>query len=293
MALAGVAVRGDHRAGPPIGPSSAAGSSSLSNARDRRRRGWAARPSHAGRDAGIGAFGTAYLVVERGRSVGPSLLVAAIAGMLIGGLVGIPALRLSGPQFAVAWLAFGGRAASRWLFKQKQFPRVDAARRSLRLRSLSDTRVYFMMAGVALVVFVLAWGVRRSTHGTLVSRPVTRRTPCLTSACRQREYAWVSSCCRRSCHPGGRPLRSARQQGSLRATSRCCSRSPWSCTPSSAGCARSGPSHRSRHVRSPATGHPRTVGFTGDAIPDIIDGLIVVGLIASAPRGSRPSYRPD
>ncbi|MBK9971533.1 MAG: branched-chain amino acid ABC transporter permease [Acidimicrobiaceae bacterium] len=28
--------------------------------------------------------------------------------------------------------------------------------------------MHFMMAGVALVLFVLAWGVRRSTHGTLV-----------------------------------------------------------------------------------------------------------------------------
>lgn len=117
--------------------------------------------------AGIGAFGTAYLVVERGWPLGPSLLVAAIAGMLIGGLVGIPALRLSGPQFAVASLAFAG-AASSWLFKQKQFPRSMPRGDLFGFDLSSDTRVYFMMAGVALVLFVLAWGVRRSTHGTLV-----------------------------------------------------------------------------------------------------------------------------
>jgi branched-chain amino acid transport system permease protein len=117
--------------------------------------------------AGIGAFGTAYLVVERGWALGPSLLVASVAGMLIGGLVGIPALRLSGPQFAVASLAFAG-AASGWLFKRTEFPRSMPRGDLFGFDLSSDTRVYFVMAGVAAALFIMAWGVRRSTHGTLV-----------------------------------------------------------------------------------------------------------------------------
>lgn len=117
--------------------------------------------------AGVGAFGTAYLVVERGWSLGPALIVASIGGVLVGALVGIPALRLSGPQFAVASLAFAS-AASGWLFKREELPRSMPRGDLFGFELSSDTRVYFVMLAVTAVLLVLAWGVRRSTHGTLV-----------------------------------------------------------------------------------------------------------------------------
>ena len=116
--------------------------------------------------AGIGAFGTAYLVVEREWPLGPSLLVAALAGMALGALVGIPALRLSGPQFAVASLAFAA-AATGWLFKRQEFPRSMPRGDFFGFVLSSDIRVYFLTLGIAAVLFLLAWNVRRSTQGTL------------------------------------------------------------------------------------------------------------------------------
>ncbi len=117
--------------------------------------------------AGIGAFGTAYLVVERSWALGPALIVASLVGMLLGALVGIPALRLNGPQFAVASLAFAG-AATGWLFKRKEFPRSMKRGDLFGFELSSDIRVYFVMLAITAVLFLLAANLRRSTHGTLV-----------------------------------------------------------------------------------------------------------------------------
>ena len=130
--------------------------------------GWGGQVSlMQGAYAGIGAFGTAYLVVERGWAFGPALLVAGLAGMLLGALVGIPALRLSGPQFAVASLAFGA-AATGWLFKRDEVPRSMPRGDFFGFVLSSDIRVYFLMLAATAVLFLIAWSVRRSTQGTLV-----------------------------------------------------------------------------------------------------------------------------
>jgi len=130
--------------------------------------GWGGQVSlMQGAYAGIGAFGTAYLVVEREWSLGPALLVAALAGMLLGALVGIPALRLSGPQFAVASLAFAA-AATGWLFKRPEFPRSMPRGDFFGFELSSDIRVYFLTLAITALLFLIAWNVRRSTQGTLV-----------------------------------------------------------------------------------------------------------------------------
>lgn len=55
---------------------------------------------------GLGAY-TAGLVVTRfGMGMGPALLAAMAVGLLLGGLLALPALRLEGPQFALATLSF-------------------------------------------------------------------------------------------------------------------------------------------------------------------------------------------
>jgi ABC-type branched-subunit amino acid transport system permease subunit len=50
-----------------------------------------------------------------------ALLLAAVAATVMGAIAGIPALRLSGLQFAVASLAVTGAAAA-WLFERPELP---------------------------------------------------------------------------------------------------------------------------------------------------------------------------
>ena len=66
----------------------------------------------------VGAYTTGLLVGTFGWSWGPSLVVGALAAMVAAGIVGVPALRLRGPYFVMASLAFGGIAyvvAVNWL----------------------------------------------------------------------------------------------------------------------------------------------------------------------------------
>ncbi|WP_374347266.1 ATP-binding cassette domain-containing protein [Chitinimonas sp.] len=62
--------------------------------------------AHAG-FMGLGGYAAALMVTHFGFSLLPALLVATLVGLLLGGLLAIPALRLEGPQFALATLSFG------------------------------------------------------------------------------------------------------------------------------------------------------------------------------------------
>ena len=55
---------------------------------------------------GIGAYTAGLLVARLGWGLAPSLLAASGAGLAVGGLLALPALRLEGPQFALATLSF-------------------------------------------------------------------------------------------------------------------------------------------------------------------------------------------
>jgi branched-chain amino acid transport system permease protein len=55
---------------------------------------------------GIGAYTAGLLVARLGWGLLPSLLAAAGSGLAVGGLLALPALRLEGPQFALATLSF-------------------------------------------------------------------------------------------------------------------------------------------------------------------------------------------
>ncbi|MDR3670757.1 MAG: branched-chain amino acid ABC transporter ATP-binding protein/permease [Holophaga sp.] len=55
---------------------------------------------------GIGAYTAGLLVARLGWGLLPSLLAASGAGLAVGGLLALPALRLEGPQFALATLSF-------------------------------------------------------------------------------------------------------------------------------------------------------------------------------------------
>lgn len=61
--------------------------------------------AHAGM-IGIGAY-AGGLMVSHGHGLVPALAVAGLIGLLLGTLLAFPALRLEGPQFALATLSFG------------------------------------------------------------------------------------------------------------------------------------------------------------------------------------------
>jgi branched-chain amino acid transport system permease protein len=66
----------------------------------------------------VGAYTTGLLVGSLGWGWAPSTVAGAVASMAAAGVVGIPALRLRGPYFVMASLAFGGIAyvvAMNWL----------------------------------------------------------------------------------------------------------------------------------------------------------------------------------
>ncbi|QYG94494.1 ABC transporter permease [Iamia sp. SCSIO 61187] len=130
--------------------------------------GWGGQVSlMQGAYVGIGAFGTAYLVDDRGFGLAAALLVSALAGTAMGAIAGLPALRLGGLQFAVASLVFSGAAAA-WLFEWRELPGSLPRGDLLGIDLSSDIAVYFVMLGVALVLFGVAGNVRRSTHGSLL-----------------------------------------------------------------------------------------------------------------------------
>lgn len=55
---------------------------------------------------GLGAYTAGLAVTKLGLGMAPALLAAMAVGLLLGGLLALPALRLEGPQFALATLSF-------------------------------------------------------------------------------------------------------------------------------------------------------------------------------------------
>jgi branched-chain amino acid transport system permease protein len=55
---------------------------------------------------GLGAYAAGLVVTKLGMGMVPALLAATLVGLVLGGLLALPALRLEGPQFALATLSF-------------------------------------------------------------------------------------------------------------------------------------------------------------------------------------------
>ncbi len=117
--------------------------------------------------AGIGAFTTALLVGTHGWPLELALLGGGLAGVIMGGIVGLPALRLSGLQFAIASLVFAG-AASEWLFRRTEFPKSLPRGTLFGVDIFPDSNLYFFMLPVTIVLYVAVWNIRRSTFGPLL-----------------------------------------------------------------------------------------------------------------------------
>lgn len=130
--------------------------------------GWSGQVSLMhGAYVGIGAFVSAWLVVEHGVNLALAIPLAALAGILMGAVAGLPALRLTGLQFAIASLAFSG-AASSYLFRWEGFTRTFPRGELFGIDLGSDSNLFLVMLPVTAVLYLLVWNVRRSTYGPLL-----------------------------------------------------------------------------------------------------------------------------
>ena len=127
--------------------------------------GWGGQVSlMQGAYVGVGALGTGYLVTEHGMTLWLALLLSAVAGTAMGAVAGLPALRLSGLQFAVASLAFSAAAAA-WLFQRPEIPSSLARSDLFGIDLSSDTSVYYVMLAITAVLLLAAANLRRSVQG--------------------------------------------------------------------------------------------------------------------------------
>lgn len=133
--------------------------------------GWAGQVSfmHAAY-VGIGAYMTGYFVNRHGMSLEVAVPLAALVGTAFGGLVGLPALRLRGLQFAIVSLAFVG-AASEWLFRRPELGLLSSSIPRGTLFGIDlfpSANLYKVMLPVTAVLFLLAWNIKRSSYGSLL-----------------------------------------------------------------------------------------------------------------------------
>lgn len=128
--------------------------------------------------AGIGAYTTLYLVNERGWHIELAIIAATVVTTLAGAVVGLPALRVTGPQFAIVSLAFGAWAST-FIFTRPELQGTLPRSSLLGFDVTRDRSLYVIMAVATAVVFLLAWNVRRSVFGTLLL--ISRDEPLLVA----------------------------------------------------------------------------------------------------------------
>jgi excisionase family DNA binding protein len=122
--------------------------------------------------AGVGSAVTAHLIVFRGADLFLAIAAATVVTGLIAVLIGLPALRITGPFLAVTTLAFGV-PVSTYLLNSGNFPSLTPARliRPVIFGRLDlDNRLtfyYFCLAALALALR-LAMNFRRSRAGRAV-----------------------------------------------------------------------------------------------------------------------------
>jgi len=118
---------------------------------------------------GIGAYGTALLQVHLGWSFWLAAPVGATLAMVIGTLLAIPALRLSGIFLALATLAFA--QATQWVLWHWQSVTFGAG--GFRVPPVNfgwlaisqDYGIYFVSWAATVALLLLAWRIMRSRFG--------------------------------------------------------------------------------------------------------------------------------
>lgn len=129
---------------------------------------------------GLGAFGTSFLAERHGVPRELAIPLAAAAGVALGSLAGLPALRLSGLQFAIASLVFSG-ATAQWLLQRPELPQFLPRGELFGIDMLSSGNLYLVMLVVTAVVYVGMWNLRRSTFGALLI--ACRHAPAMVDDC--------------------------------------------------------------------------------------------------------------
>ena len=118
---------------------------------------------------GIGAYGTALLQVHLGWSFWAAAPAGAVLAMVIGQLLAVPALRLSGIFLALATLAFA--QATQWVLWHWQSVTFGAGGFRTPVPSFSwlaikpDYGIYFVSWVVTVLLLLLTWRIMRSRIG--------------------------------------------------------------------------------------------------------------------------------
>lgn len=114
---------------------------------------------------GIGAFTSAYVVVEFEMSFWFAVAVASTLGMLQAAVLGAVSLRLTGLYFALVTLAFGN-FAQQTVFAIPELTGGEGGKEAPRPAMFdSDFRYYFLCLGFLAVVLFLDWRLTRSKAG--------------------------------------------------------------------------------------------------------------------------------
>jgi len=106
---------------------------------------------------GLGAYAAGIAVTRFGAGLFPALLAASITGLVLGGLLALPALRLEGPQFALATLSFSALTVTalnelEWLTGGAQG--LSLARPPLLGLALAPRSFYWLCLAALAVVWI-------------------------------------------------------------------------------------------------------------------------------------------
>ncbi len=122
---------------------------------------------HAG-FVGIGAYAAGLLVVNVHLPWGLALLGAGMVAAAFGFLVGIPALRLTGPYLTIATLGFGiaiTQVLTNWEGLSGGRSGLFLPKLTLGSRALGDIELYYLAVTVAVVLTWVAYNLVRSHVG--------------------------------------------------------------------------------------------------------------------------------
>ena len=123
--------------------------------------------------AGVGGFVVSVLATNYDWPLELALPAAALAGMAMGALVAIPALRLSAFEFSIMSVVFAAWASA-WLFPKQASAEIP--RDQLFGIDLFDSgNLYAVMLVMTAVVYLLAWNAQRSVVADIMA--VSRESP--------------------------------------------------------------------------------------------------------------------
>lgn len=116
---------------------------------------------------GIGTFVTGWLVGVHDIPLELAIPMAGLVGVALGAILGIPALRLNGVQFAIASTVFAA-AATAWLFELPDLPRNMNRGSLFGIDLFESSNVYLIMLVLTIMMLGVAAALRRSTWWRLL-----------------------------------------------------------------------------------------------------------------------------